>query len=223
MPRPTLCRFVETTPNATYFKPRGIPASSLTELRLALEELEALRLADMEGLTAIEAASHMRVSRHTFGRILQKARQKAATALCTGQALRIEGGHYSLAEDVTARPGFSGRIAVSCTGPTPDSVVAERFGRAGGFLLVDLPEMSASYMDNAGSQASGMEAGIATVRALAEAKVSVVLGSVIGPKVFAALREAGISVCLDVSGSVRQVVDRFCKGELPFADAPNRD
>lgn len=222
MARPTQCRFIATTPNATYFKPRGIPAHELTEVRLALEELEALRLADMEGLTAIEAASHMRVSRHTFGRILTQARKTVATALCRGQALRIEGGHYSLTTAVAPGAELKGRIAVSSTGPTPDSLVAARFGRAGGFLLIDLPDLVASYLDNAQLQTGGMEAGLATVKALTDAGVTTVLGNVIGPKVFSALRQAGLQVCLNVEGTVREAVERYCRGEYPYAEAPNK-
>ena len=68
MPRPRQCRYVATTPSVTYFKPRGIPMTALEEVCLGVEELEALRLADLEGLTGSEAACRMRVSRHTFGR-----------------------------------------------------------------------------------------------------------------------------------------------------------
>ncbi|WP_337428263.1 DUF134 domain-containing protein, partial [Desulfovibrio sp.] len=56
MPRPRQCRYVATTPSVTYFKPRGIPMTALEEVCLGVEELEALRLADLEGLTGSEAA-----------------------------------------------------------------------------------------------------------------------------------------------------------------------
>ena len=51
MPRPRHCRYVSATPAITYFKPRGIPLRELQEICLEVEELEALRLADVEGLT----------------------------------------------------------------------------------------------------------------------------------------------------------------------------
>ena len=88
MPRPRQCRYVATTPSVTYFKPRGIPMTALEEVCLGVEELEALRLADLEGLTGSEAACRMRVSRHTFGRTLAAARRTVALALVTGRALR---------------------------------------------------------------------------------------------------------------------------------------
>ena len=73
-----------------YFKPRGIPLSGLDEVRLAMDELEALRLADYEGLYHEEAARHMNISRATFGRIIDAARHKVAEAILQSKALRIE-------------------------------------------------------------------------------------------------------------------------------------
>ncbi len=97
MPRTRLRRFVAGLPKAAYFKPLGIPLWALDEVRLPVEGLEALRLADLEGLTAEEAAGRMGVSRHTFGRVLAEARAAVAGALVAGAALRIEGGHFELA------------------------------------------------------------------------------------------------------------------------------
>ncbi len=77
---------------ASIFKPAGIPARYLDEVRLTLDEFEALRLADLEGLYQEQAALRMEVSRPTFGRILDVAHQKVAEALVSGKALRIEGG-----------------------------------------------------------------------------------------------------------------------------------
>lgn len=96
MPRPRHCRYVERTPFVTYFKPRGIPLAELDEVSLPVEGLEALRLADLEGLTAEAAAQRIRVSRHTFGRILNSARRSVADALVHGRALHIEGGTYAV-------------------------------------------------------------------------------------------------------------------------------
>lgn len=62
----------------------------LVEVTLALEEAEALRLTDREGLNTTDAAQRMGISRHTFGRILRKARQTLSTALIEGYAIRIE-------------------------------------------------------------------------------------------------------------------------------------
>jgi predicted DNA-binding protein (UPF0251 family) len=74
------------------FKPAGVPCSSLDEIVLAVDEMEAIRLADLEGMYQEQAAQQMNISRQTFGRVIESARRKVARALCRGQALRIEGG-----------------------------------------------------------------------------------------------------------------------------------
>lgn len=79
------------------FKPAGIPARELEEVVVTLDELEAIRLADVEGLYQEAAAARMAVSRPTFGRILDGARRKVADALVRGKALRIEGGPVQMA------------------------------------------------------------------------------------------------------------------------------
>lgn len=94
MPRPCKRRLVAGLPEVSYFKPQGIPLRDLDEVTLSVEELEAIRLADFEGLHMEGAAGRMGVSRHTFGRVLRQARQSVARALLCGLALRVEGGHY---------------------------------------------------------------------------------------------------------------------------------
>ena len=89
MPRPRCHRHICHHPAARYFKPQGIPLCALEELALEPDELEALRLADFQGLYHEGAAEHMRISRATFGRILENARRKVADALLHGKALRL--------------------------------------------------------------------------------------------------------------------------------------
>nr|WP_320132705.1 DUF134 domain-containing protein [uncultured Holophaga sp.] len=96
MPRRPCCKRVESTPEVCYFKPRGVPMASLEEVTLRMEELEALRLAHLEGLYQKEAAESMGVSRATFGRVLEAAHIKVAKALVEGCALRIDGGSYTV-------------------------------------------------------------------------------------------------------------------------------
>lgn len=92
MPRPCCQRRVGCCPDATYFKPAGIPLRDLEEVNLTLDELEALRLADFDGQYQEQAAEQMKISRATFARIVEVARKKVAEALINGKALRIEGG-----------------------------------------------------------------------------------------------------------------------------------
>jgi predicted DNA-binding protein (UPF0251 family) len=84
-------------PESNYFKPRGIPLSMLEEVILTVDEFEAIRLADLEGLYQEQAAEKMKVSRQTFGRIIDSAHKKVAEALIKGKALKIEGGEFEIA------------------------------------------------------------------------------------------------------------------------------
>ena len=86
MARPRQCRRVGSMPESNYFKPRGIPLSMLEEVLLSVDEFEATRLADLEGLYQEQAAEKMNVSRQTFGRIIDSAHQKVAEALVKGKA-----------------------------------------------------------------------------------------------------------------------------------------
>ena len=98
MARPPKERRVEFIPEVKYFKPAGIPKRNLQEVNLTLEEVEAIRLKDQEGLTQQECAERMEVSRPTFQRVLTEARRKIANAFIDGKAIRFEGGDYRLAE-----------------------------------------------------------------------------------------------------------------------------
>jgi predicted DNA-binding protein (UPF0251 family) len=97
MGRPPKCRRVAFLPEATYFKPAGMPLRVLNEIRLSVEEAEAIRLKDLEGLEQEECAQRMNVSRTTFVRVLNSARRKMADVLLNGKALRIEGGNFKMA------------------------------------------------------------------------------------------------------------------------------
>ena len=98
MPRPHCCRRIQGAPAAPVFKPAGTPLRELARIAMTLDELEALRLADLEGLYQEEAAARMGVSRSTFSRIVASAHRKVAAALVEGRALVIEGGPVAWAD-----------------------------------------------------------------------------------------------------------------------------
>ena len=104
MVRPRKDRMVDIDPRASYFKPRGIPMIDLQEVRLTIDELEALRLADLNGLSHEQAGKEMGVSRATFGRIVETARRIVADALINGKAINVKGGSYKLASTRKGRP-----------------------------------------------------------------------------------------------------------------------
>ena len=98
MARPPNPRRVDPGLEIRVFKPAGTPLRGLQIVQLDLDGLEALRLADLEGLYHEAAAEQMNVSRATFGRILAVARSRVADALTAGKALRIGGGPVIEAE-----------------------------------------------------------------------------------------------------------------------------
>ncbi|MFA7329738.1 MAG: DUF134 domain-containing protein [Candidatus Delongbacteria bacterium] len=98
MSRPPCRRRIAGQPAAALFKPQGLPLCELEQVAMTLDEFEALRLADLDGLYQEDAALRMGVSRATFGRILEAAHRKVADALVHGKALRIEGGPVTMTE-----------------------------------------------------------------------------------------------------------------------------
>jgi len=90
MPRPKQPRCLQFNPDVYYFKPRGIPLRLLKEVVLEADEIEALKLHDVDNFDHIKSAQKMNVSQPTFGRILNTAYKKMAQALVKGMAIRIE-------------------------------------------------------------------------------------------------------------------------------------
>jgi predicted DNA-binding protein (UPF0251 family) len=132
MPRPCCLRHVGWKPPAGLFKPAGIPACALDEVTLTLDEVEALRLADLNGLYQEQAAEQMKISRPTFSRIVEQARRKVAEALIHGKALRLEGGAVKMKGE-TKMPNRDG---TGPAGPRPGRGLGpcgcgRRRGRAG--------------------------------------------------------------------------------------------
>ncbi|MFH1875257.1 MAG: DUF134 domain-containing protein [Candidatus Omnitrophota bacterium] len=99
--RPQKCRCVRREPTVRYFKPQGIPLQGLTEITLTIDECEALCFADRQGMYHVNAAKKMKISRQTFGNIIESARRKVAEAVLCGKALRIGGGTYKVSKKKT--------------------------------------------------------------------------------------------------------------------------
>jgi predicted DNA-binding protein (UPF0251 family) len=96
MPRPRKRRALARHPRPAIYKPAGVPLDDLRRVSVLHEELEALRLADVEGMTQAEAADQMGISRSTFQRIVSRARCQVALALTGGHAIEIEGGTFEV-------------------------------------------------------------------------------------------------------------------------------
>lgn len=90
MARPHKKRCISKALKGHTFKPAGVPGRELEQVFLKADELEALRLVDLEGLYHEQAASLMKVSRATLGRIVSSARRKLADVVINGRALVVQ-------------------------------------------------------------------------------------------------------------------------------------
>ncbi|OGK62106.1 hypothetical protein A2334_04575 [Candidatus Roizmanbacteria bacterium RIFOXYB2_FULL_38_10] len=88
--RPKIRRCLRFHPNVSYFKPQGIPLKHLEEVVLLPDELEALKLYEVDGLDQKRAAEKMKISQPTFARVLDSAIKKTALAIIKGKAIRLE-------------------------------------------------------------------------------------------------------------------------------------
>ena len=100
MPRPENNRIVYKPPVFTEFKPTFVQAKELQNSFLSIDEFEAIRLADYAGLSHLEAAREMSISRPTFSRLILKARKKMADFIVLGRRLTIEGGNIHFKNNI---------------------------------------------------------------------------------------------------------------------------
>jgi predicted Fe-Mo cluster-binding NifX family protein len=144
------------------------------------------------------------------GRVMQVAMRRQSQPVLLHKNLCGEGFNMS-------------KIAVTSEGPSLDDQVDPRFGRAAGFVVVDLDTMDTQYIDNGQSQVMAQGAGIQAAELVARAGVSTLLTGYVGPKAFQALAAVGVKVGQNLEGlTVRQAVERFKLGQVDLAQAANR-
>ncbi|MFA8343980.1 MAG: DUF134 domain-containing protein [Rhodothermaceae bacterium] len=100
MPRPAKNRLVNSPPVYCDFKPCGTRGRDLGKVDLSIDEFEAIRLADLEGMDHETAAASMNISRPTFSRLIEKARRKIAEFLMEGKHLKINGGNIHFKKNI---------------------------------------------------------------------------------------------------------------------------
>jgi uncharacterized protein len=119
MPRPCKRRRVICNPQATAFKPCGTQMRGIKTITLTMDELEAIRLADYEGLYQVKAAGKMKISRQTFGNIIASAHQKVADFLINAKLLSVEGGTVEIDKCQFVCMACQHRMAVPCGAERP--------------------------------------------------------------------------------------------------------
>ena len=225
MPRPRKCRRVCHFPGTLDFGPLGAPAEG-PPVTLTVEEYEALRLIDREGLSQEQCGASMGVARTTVQQLYASAREKVAAFLVEGRALRIEGGDYRLCRGGEDRCGgcfkqdyyqryaktkgeHTMRIAVTYE----EGQVFQHFGHTRQFKLYDAEEgkVTASQVVDAGGSGHGALAGV-----LSALNADVLICGGIGGGAQAALAAAGIRLYGGVSGQADAAVAAFLAGELAY-------
>jgi predicted Fe-Mo cluster-binding NifX family protein len=109
------------------------------------------------------------------------------------------------------------KIAITSTGRTLDAEVDGRFGRAQIFLIVDTETSGVKAVDNQQNLDAPQGAGIQAAKTIVDKGAEVLITGHCGPNAFKALQVAGVKVVVDAQGTVGQMVERFKRGELEFA------
>jgi predicted DNA-binding protein (UPF0251 family)/predicted Fe-Mo cluster-binding NifX family protein len=160
MPRPFKCRRVAFRPWVTYFKPAGIPLSELEEVVISVEEAEALRLKELEGLEQEKGAEKMSVSRPTFQRTLASARRKIADGLLNGKAIRIEGGNFEFTIENKFNKPISKEEKVKIAVVTEDEkTISQHFGMAPLYMVFTVEDGKITGKEKRAKMGHGHGAG----------------------------------------------------------------
>ena len=212
MPRPTRCRRIERLPEYRSFSPDD--AAAVETVRMTVDEFEALRLLDDEGLTQERCAVRMNIARTTVTAIYDSARRKVADALVHGKRLLIIGGccafePVELTQTIMEKGNNSMRIAVTYE----NGEVYQHFGHTEQFKLYDVADgaiVAEQVVDTNGS-GHGALAGF-----LQAAQVDALICGGIGMGAQMALADAGIRLYAGVQGAADEAASALAQGKLSY-------
>ena len=212
MPRPLRCRRIEQLPVYRSFSPDDVSASE--SVRMTVDEYEALRLLDDEGLTQEACALRMNIARTTVTAIYDSARKKVADALVRGKRLLIAGGcckYESFTPDpiILEKRSNTMRIAVTYE----NGEVFQHFGHTEQFKLYDVEGGTVVKEQVVSTNGSGHGALAGFLQA---AKADVLICGGIGMGAQMALADAGIRLYGGVQGSADAAVKALTEGTLEY-------
>ena len=212
MPRPARCRRIERMPVYRSFSPDDAAADE--SVRMTVDEFEALRLLDDEGLTQEACASRMNIARTTVTAIYDSARRKIADALVHGKRLLITGGccefdPVELDQEIMEKGKNTMRIAVTYE----NGEVFQHFGHSEHFKLYDAEDgrITGEQVVETNGSGHGALAGF-----LQAAKVDALICGGIGMGAQMALADAGIKLYAGVQGSADAAAAALASGTLEF-------
>ncbi len=212
MPRPARCRRIERMPVYRSFSPDDAAADE--SVRMTVDEFEALRLLDDEGLTQEACASRMNIARTTVTAIYDSARRKVADALVHGKRLLITGGccefdPVELDQEIMEKGKNTMRIAVTYE----NGEVFQHFGHSEHFKLYDAEDgrITGEQVVETNGSGHGALAGL-----LQAAQVDALICGGIGMGAQMALADAGIKLYAGVQGSADAAAAALASGTLEF-------
>ena len=215
MPRPKRCRRVQSFPAFWCFEAEDGRNRPDDSIRLTLDEYEAIRLLDLEGLTQAECAEMMNVSRTTVTAIYERARKKIAECIVNGRRLLISGGDYDLETEETAS-GSAGkgtntmRLAVTYDA---DGTVFQHFGRTEQFKIYDIENGEVTRTEVLGTGGTGHGALAGFLKSIG---ADALICGGIGGGAQSALAEAGIPFFGGVTGPADEAAKAYTEGKLSF-------
>ena len=212
MPRPFRCRRIEQLPVYRSFSPDDTAAAE--SVQMTVDEFEALRLLDSEGLTQEACASRMNIARTTVTAIYDSARKKVADALVNGKRLLITGGHceyrpVEIDQEIIEKGTDTMRIAVTYE----NGEVFQHFGHTEQFKLYDIEDgkiVNEQIVDTNGNGHGALAGFLQAVQADA-----LICGG-IGMGAQMALADAGIKLYAGVSGPADAAAKALAEGVLEF-------
>ncbi|MBF0241305.1 MAG: NifB/NifX family molybdenum-iron cluster-binding protein [Desulfamplus sp.] len=113
------------------------------------------------------------------------------------------------------------KVAVSSSGESLDSEIDLRFGRASYFLIVETDTLDFEVKPNEQNMDLPQGAGIQAGKTVVNCGVEAIITGNCGPKAYNVLESAGVKVVTGVNGTVREVLEKFKKGELQYSVSAN--
>ena len=212
MPRPVRCRRIERMPVYRSFSPDDAPETGT--VFMTVDEYEALRLMDCEGLTQEACAARMNIARTTVTAIYENARRKVADALVNGKRLLITGGcceyePFEIQIDIIEKGSIAMRIAVTYE----NGEIFQHFGHSEQFKFYDVEDGIIVREQVVGTNGNGHGALAGFLQA---AKVDALICGGIGMGAQMALADAGIKLYAGAQGSADEAAKALVEGTLKY-------